>query len=100
MVKLADTAQPHSPTRVQGWLTLFAAMFASAQTWFWIKKTSEFGDIVVSEFDKYGPFYWNALVCFIALFFLGILATLWGCVAQHLLGKLRARMFPSAKVIG
>lgn len=95
MVKPAHTFQNRSPAWFQGWMVLFGAMFASVQTWFWIKKTSEFGDIVVSEFDKYGPFYWNALVCFIALSFLGVLAIFWGCVAQHLLGKLRAHMFPS-----
>lgn len=98
MDKIARTSRGHSPASWFGvWTVLVATMFASAQTWFWTKKASEFGDIVIAEFDKYGPFYWNALVCFVILVCLGALAIIWLCIAQHLLEKLRTSMFPSMK---
>lgn len=76
------------------WLVLAMTMLTIAQAWFWSKKAAEFGDLFIREFDKYGPFYWAALYCFIALICLGFLALAWASIAIHLQQNLQARLFP------
>lgn len=83
----------YSLAEFPGWLVVIATMGSAALAWFWSKKTMEFGEIFITEFDRYGPFYWKALACFAALFCIGFLALIWASVATHLWKNLQERLF-------
>ncbi|KRC70152.1 hypothetical protein D3C87_544320 [compost metagenome] len=77
-------------------VVLVMTMFTIAQAWFWTITTTEFGKLFIAEYDKYGPFYWKALFCALALFCLGFLALMWSTMAIHLQQNLQKRIFQKA----
>lgn len=79
--------------QLPGWLVLATTLCAFAQAWFWSKRTLELGAVFIADFDRYGPFYWQALVCFVGLVCLGFLALVWACIADHLRKNLQSRLF-------
>lgn len=78
------------------WLVLIVTMGAIAIAGFWGKQAIVFGDLFVAEFDRYGPFYWQALFCFVGLGCLGFLALMWALIADHLRKNLQSRLFSKA----
>lgn len=82
---------------LHGGLIVLMTMFAAAQAWFWGKHTLTFGELFVAEYDKFGPFYWQALYNFVLLSAMGFLTLAWGMIAKHLQQHLSHRMFANAR---
>jgi len=81
-------------TELPSGVVLLMTMFTLGQTWFWGQTATELAKVVIAEYDRYGPFYWSAVVCFAALFCVAFLALIWSCISMHLHKDLMARLFP------
>lgn len=93
IMRMFEQRRRYSLSELPDLIVLIIAMATTAQAWFWNKQTIEFGSLIVSEIDKFGLFYWKALLCLFVLFCIGFLGLIWSYAAVHVHRDLHRRIF-------